>query len=62
MFVYLQVLAAIAGETTAYRVRSTEYSVGCAGAILLFQRNIQLSRVQHSIGLILDQGGATDEV
>lgn len=37
-------------------------SIGLAGSILLFHRNPKVCRVQFVNGLILDMGGATDEV
>ena len=37
-------------------------AIGFAGSVMLFSRNPVLSRVQHAIGLVMDQLGATDEV
>lgn len=37
-------------------------SIGLAGSVLLNSRNPSVCRIQTAIGLILDQGGATDEV
>ena len=51
------------------RRRAVDYdpSVHCsvlafAGSVLLYHRNQRLNAIQYGLGLILDGGGATDEV
>jgi hypothetical protein len=44
------------------KVKNHECVLSFIMAILLFHRNQRMSRIQHMLGLVLDNSGTTDEV
>ena len=55
------ILAAVVGEGN--KSPNDHESIMCfSSAILIFHRSQRMSRIQHVLGLILDNSGITDEV